>query len=141
MGKTLNVLEDFAYLTPGDVLTLSEDGSEYVFEQNESLDRNDDNDNNFKSNFTARFTISPAYAKELIEQGVLEDPYDTDQNDNFVNIFDEIDEMLDCYTTELRSIPESMKNQPECLKVEKTTVLSNLIKTLNHLKSLRKVRG
>jgi len=140
MGKTLTVIEDFAYLTAGDTFTLSEDGTEYVAEQHEVFDRNSDDDNEFKSTFSSRFTISPAYARELIENGILEDPYDTPsaKDENFVNVFDEIDDMLMQYGTELDELPDKMKNQPECLKVEKTTVLTNLVKVLNHLKSLKK---
>lgn len=138
MGKTLNVIEDFAYLTQGDVFTLSEDGSEYVAEQNEVFDRNDDQNGNYKSSFTSRFTISPAYAKELIAEGILEDPWNNKVDENFVNVFDEIDDMLTTYNSELNTISDTMKGQPECLKVEKTTVLTNLIKVLNHLKSLKK---
>lgn len=140
MGKTLNVIEDFAYLTAGDVLTLSEDGTEYVAESHEVFDRNSDDNTEFRSSFTSRFTISPAYAQELIENGILEDPSYTDDatNRSFVNVFDEIDDLLSTYGEELEKLPTEMKDQPECLKVEKATVLSNLVSVLNHLKSLKK---
>lgn len=140
MGKTLNVIEDFAYLTAGDVLTLLEDGSEYVIESHEVFDRNNDDNTEFKSSFTSRFSISPAYAQELIENGVLEDPNQMHDlhNETFVNVFDEIDDLLETYGIELDNLPNTMKDQPECLKVEKATVLSNLVNVLNHLKSLKK---
>lgn len=139
MNKTLNVIEDFAYLTPGDVFTLSDDGSEYVIEENEVFDRSDDKDGLFKSTYNSRFAISPAYAKELIKHGILEDPYDTKENDGtFVNVFDEIDTLIDRYNDDLQKLPKEMENQPECLKVERTTVLTNLLNVLKHLKSLKK---
>ena len=57
---------------------------------------------------------------------------------NFVNIFDQIDALIDSYTYELNTIDESMKDSPACMKVEKETVLRNMIKLLDHLKSLKK---
>ena len=39
---------------------------------------------------------------------------------------------------ELKNIDKDMKDQPTCLKVEKTTVLNNMIKLLNHLKGLKR---
>ena len=71
----------------------------------------------------------------MIKAGILENAK-TDKS--FVNVFDEIDNMINTYSTELKNIDKDMANSPECLKVEKTTVLQNLIKTLDHLKTLRK---
>ena len=56
----------------------------------------------------------------------------------FVNVFNAIDNMLDTYKSDLKNIDTDMSDAPECLKVEKTTVLRNLIKTLDYLKNLRK---
>ena len=73
--------------------------------------------------------------KEMAEEGIV----DMDEPKKpFVNVFDEIDKMLNTYTSDLKSIDSDMDNAPECLKVEKATVLKNLIKTLNYLKNLRK---
>ena len=138
MRKTLNVIEDFAYLTPGDVFVLSDDGKEYVAEENYVTDEGDEN-NSFKSSFSSKFAISPSYARELIKHGILEDPYDVKTDDGtFVNVFDEIDTLIDQYETDLQKLPKEMEDQPECLKVEKTTVLTNLVNVLKHLKSLKK---
>lgn len=139
MGKTLNVIEEFAYLTPGDKFVLSDDGSEYIAEQNEIFNRSDDKSGAFKSSFSYKFTISPAYARELIKKGILEDPSDVKTNNSdFVNVFDEIDDMIYEYENDLNNIPKTMEDQPECLKVERTTVLKNIVKVLYHLRSLKK---
>lgn len=53
-------------------------------------------------------------------------------------MFNAIDNMLDTYKSDLKNIDTDMSDAPECLKVEKTTVLRNLIKTLDYLKNLRK---
>lgn len=139
MGKTLNVIEEFAYLTPGDKFVLSDDGTEYVAEQNEIFNRSDDKSGAFKSSFSYKLALSPAYARELIKKGILEDPFDVKTNDSdFVNVFDEIDDMIYEYENDLNNIPKTMEDQPECLKVERTTVLKNIVKVLYHLKSLKK---
>ena len=112
MTKTLNVIKPFMHLVPGDTFELNEDGS-YTAKQHDEFTRTDDS-GDFKSSLTSEFTVSADYMKEMAEEGIVDmnepkKPFDSD-----------------------------MDNAPECLKVEKTTVLKNLIKTLNHLKNLRK---
>lgn len=133
MTKTLNVIKPFMHLVPGDTFELNEDGS-YTAKQHDEFTRTDDS-GDFKSSLTSEFTVSADYMKEMAEEGIV------DMNEPkkpFVNVFDEIDKMLNTYTKDLKNINSDMDNAPECLKVEKTTVLKNLIKTLNHLKNLRK---
>lgn len=133
MTKTLNVIRPFMHLVPGDTFELNEDGS-YTAKQHDEFTRTDDS-GDFKSSLTSEFTVSADYMKEMAEEGIV------DMNEPkkpFVNVFDEIDKMLNTYTKDLKNIDSDMDNAPECLKVEKTTVLKNLIKTLNHLKNLRK---
>ena len=133
MTKTLNVIKPFMHLVPGDTFELNEDGS-YTAKQHDEFTRTDDS-GDFKSSLTSEFTVSADYMKEMAEEGIV------DMNEPkkpFVNVFDEIDKMLNTYTSDLKNIDSDMNNAPECLKVEKTTVLKNLIKTLNHLKNLRK---
>ena len=62
----------------------------------------------------------------------------TNNYEHFVNVFNAIDNMLDTYKSDLKNIDIDMSDAPECLKVEKTTVLRNLIKTLDYLKNLKK---
>jgi len=133
MTKTLNVIKPFMHLVPGDTFELNEDGS-YTAKQHDEFTRTDDS-GDFKSSLTSEFTVSADYMKEMAEEGIV----DMDEPKKpFVNVFDEIDKMLNTYTKDLKNINSDMDNAPECLKVEKTTVLKNLIKTLNHLKNLRK---
>lgn len=133
MTKTLNVIKPFMHLVPGDTFELNEDGS-YTAKQHDEFTRTDDS-GDFKSSLTSEFTVSADYMKEMAEEGIV----DMDEPKKpFVNVFDEIDKMLNTYTRDLKNINSDMDNAPECLKVEKTTVLKNLIKTLNHLKNLRK---
>lgn len=133
MNKTLKVITPFLHLTPGDTFELDRNGN-YVAEHNEEFDR-DDTCGDFKSSFSSKFVISKEYAKELVDNDILDD---SSQEKPFVNVFDEIDDMLNQYTTDLKNLDNDMKDSPECLKVERTTVLRNLIKTLNYLKDLRK---
>lgn len=136
MSKTLQVIEPFFVLEVGDHLELSKDGKYYTSEYNEEFGKIDCNDNDIKSTYTSKFTISAEYAKELIEQGYLAP--ETEETTKFVNIFEEIDRMLAGYKAEMENLDKEFEGKPACLKVEKTTVLSNMIKLLTHLKSLKK---
>ena len=137
MNKTLNVIEPFMYFEPGDVFECTEDGN-YVYEDSEFTTVNNESDGEMKTSYTSKFVISSKYAEELVKKGILEDPFATKNTEPFVNVFDEIDDMLITYSNELKNIDKDMKDQPACLKVEKTTVLNNMIKILNHLKGLKR---
>lgn len=136
MSKTLQVIEPFLFMNVGDIFELSKDGKSYITETNEEVNGSNSSDT-IESSYYSRFTISTEYAKQLIKDGYLSEVADDSAN-KFINIFDEIDSLLDKYNTELMNINEEFKDAPTCLKVEKTTVLRNLIKVLTHLKSLKK---
>ena len=137
MNKTLNVIEPFMYFEPGDVFERTEDGN-YVCEDSEFTTVNNESNGEMKTSYTSKFVISNKYAEELVKNGILEDPFATKNTKPFVNVFDEIDDMLTIYSDELKNLDKDMKDQPTCLKVEKTTVLNNMIKLLNHLKGLKR---
>lgn len=137
MSKILKVVEPFFLVNVGDTFVLSEDGKFYIAEHNEEFHTAKD-DGDMSSSYTSEFKISIKWAQQLIEDGYLEEVTISDGKPAFVNVFDEIDNLLNKYTTELKNLPNDMVDAPECLKVEKTTVISNIIKILEHLKSLRK---
>ena len=126
-----------AYTFP--CIVLSEDKKSYICERNEEFHTAKD-DSDLASSFKSAFSISLKWAAQLIEDGYLEEVVESTvpNNKEFVNVFDEIDSLLNRYQQELDFLPKEMKDSPECLKVEKTAVLSNMIKLLTHLKSLRK---
>jgi Cdc6-like AAA superfamily ATPase len=135
MSKTLRVIDSFFVVEVGDTFQLSEDGNSYIFERSEEFRKAGENiDQN--ATYNASFTISTEYAKQLIQEGYLEEVEEKKQQ--FVNVFDEINNLINKYQQELMHIDEDMKNEPACMKVEKTTVLSNILGVLNHLKTLRK---
>lgn len=137
MSKILRVIEPFFVMDLGDTFTLSEDGKTYYAEHNEEF-RTAKDDGDLTSTYNSTFAISPKWAQQLIEDGYLEE-VDTPKTDSkFVNVFDEIDTLIARYQKELSELPMMMGGQPECLKVEKTTVLTNILSVLNHLKALRK---
>lgn len=136
MTNKLKVVEPFYNLEVGDELVLTEDGKNYVFEVSESNESTSDNGNTNDASFTARFTLSVDYAKALLDEGYLEEVADKDTE--FKNVFTEIDNLLDKYRTELSTINDDFKNLPACLKLEKKTVLGNLVKVLQHLRDLKK---
>lgn len=133
MTKTFNVIKPFMHLVPGDTFELNKDGS-YTAKHHDEFNHTDDT-GDYKSSFTSEITVSTDYINNLVDDGIV---YAYEPKKPFVNVFNEIDNMLDAYTKDLKSIDTDMNNAPECLKVEKTTVLKNLIKTLNYLKNLRK---
>lgn len=137
MIKNLKVVEPFFNLQTGDELTLTEDGKFYEFnDSDQSVEKTESG--NSKFSFSATFKIDSAYAKELIKQGYLEEDIRKNDTTSFKNVFDEIDTMLAKYNEDLNNLDKDFDDKPACLKVEKGTVLKNLIKALNHLKSLKK---
>ena len=129
----LKVVDQFYNLEVGDVLTLSDDKNFYEYRVSE-----DSSDKDSKFTFNASFKIDSNYAKELINQGYLEEVVEKQQTSEFKNVFTEIDNLLSIYNSELKSLDVEFADKPTCLKVEKNTVLNNLIKVLEHLKNLKK---
>lgn len=137
MSKTLIVVKPFYMLDAGDILQLSEDGLTYKATYNEQIANTIDDGADIYGDYSSALTISVGYAKELIEQGYLMSEPEQNKTE-FVNIFTEIDKLLTKYSNELLTIEKDFADQPACVKVEKITVLNNMIKLLNHLKNLKK---
>lgn len=137
MSKTLRVIDPFFEMEIGDTFTLTEDGKLYSSEHNEEFRKAGDNDE-VNAIYNSVFNISVEYAKELIKEGYLEEVVENKKQNTFVNVFDEIDNLIKKYQLELDNIDTTMKDAPQCMKVEKTTVLTNILSVLNHLKTLRK---
>lgn len=135
MSNILRVIDPFFITEIGDMFTLAEDGN-YEFQKNEEFHKAGES-NEINSSYTATFKISKDYAQQLVNDGYLEE-VNADKKANFVNVFDEIDNLIKRYDEQLKNIDIDMANEPQCLKVEKTTVLTNILSVLNHLKTLRK---
>lgn len=137
MEKTLRVIEPFFVMDLGDTFEYNEDAKMYISTHKEDFYKMDDGDiNEIKSSYNSDFRISPDYAKTLIKEGYLEEV--ANDKKNFVNIFDEIDTLLEKYTKGLKTLDEDTVGLPACVKVERESVLTNLVTLLNHLKSLKK---
>jgi hypothetical protein len=141
MSKVLKVIKPFFVLDKDDTLELSQDGTTYSSVYKEQTSQSDDASSNIQSTYTSEYTISVDYAKLLIEEGYLEEVKKSEpvvDKRDFVNVFEEIDMLIEDYTEALNNIDDEMANMPACLKVERKTVLDNLITLLTHLKSLKK---
>lgn len=140
MSKTLVTIKPFFVMEEGDTFQLTGDGKYYKSEYNEEYNRTDDDNSEIESSYKSEYCISLDYAKALIEDGYLKElcADKCDKCNSFVNVFTEIDDLLTKYTDELDNIDEDYVHAPECVKVEATTVLNNLVKVLSHLKSLKK---
>ena len=138
MAKILRVINPFFVMELGDTFEYSNENKMYVSKHNEEFYKMDDGTvNEIKSSYNSEFMISPDYAQSLIEEGYLEEVNDEPKK-NFVNIFDEIDTLLEKYKKSLSNIAEEAAELPACVKVERETVLTNLITLLEHLKNLKK---
>lgn len=139
MAKVLRVIEPFFVMELGDVFEYSDEAKMYVSKHQEEFYKTDsENAEDLKSSYSSSFQISKEYAKSLIEEGYLEEAPELSEKSQFVNIFDEIDKLLIKYTNNLKTIEKDMADLPACVRVERQTVLTNMITLLEHLKSLKK---
>lgn len=137
MTKILRVIDPFFVMDLGDTFEYDENSNMYVSKHKEEFYKvDDDSINEIKSSYNSEFQISVEYANSLIEDGFLEPV--NENKEGFVNIFDEINNLLDKYKKELDTLEADTVKLPACLKVERETVLTNLITLLEHLKSLKK---
>lgn len=137
MTKILKVIKPFFVMEVGDTFEYDADSKQYKSVYNEEHNSSDDKNSAVVSSYNSVYTISDDYAKMLVDNGYLEEIKPNADN-KFVNIFDEIDHLLIQYNTDLNILLNSDDDIPQCLKVEKETVLRNMIKLLDHLKSLKK---
>lgn len=132
MGKKLKVINPFFVMEEGDEFELSKDGK-YVSEYSAEYSDND----SIASSYRSTYEISSEMAKSLVADGYLEEIKE-DKRENYVNVFNEIEKLISEYASQLKDIENEFENMPACLRVEKETVLSNMVKVLNHLHSLKK---
>ena len=138
MTKTLRVIDPFFVMELGDTFEYSEESKMYVSKHKEEFYKMDSEDiNDIKSSYNSEFQISEEYAESLIKDGYLEEVFETEKS-TFVNIFDEINTLLDRYKSGLETLEKDTIGLPACVKVEKEAVLTNLVTLLEHLKSLKK---
>lgn len=134
MTNTLKVMKPFFVMEEGDTFEKTENGS-YRSEYSSSYSVAG-SDVDADSVYNSSYEISESYAKALLNEGILEEV--KPKRDSFVNVFDEIENLLKTYNADLCKLDEDMKDAPACLKVEKETVLRNMSKLLDHLYSLKK---
>ena len=136
MTKILKVVKPFFVMEAGDTFEYDAETKWYKSVYNEEHNGSDENNSTVISSYNSVYTISEEYAKMLIDNGYLVEINDKKQN--FVNIFEAIDTLIKEYSEELEKSLTTEDDTPQCLKVEKETVLRNLIKLLEHLRSLKK---
>lgn len=139
MTKILKVIKPFFVMEVGDTFEYDNNTDQYKSVYNVENNSSNDNNSTVMSSYSSVYTISAEYAKILVGQGYLEQvDENTTKSKKFVNIFDEIDNLINAYNKDLAEALRSDDNTPQCLKVEKETVLRNMIKLLEHLNSLKK---
>mgnify|MGYP007081723473 FL=1 len=139
MTKILKVIKPFFVMEVGDTFEYDNNTNDYKSVYNEEHNSSNEENSTVVSSYNSVYTISEDYAKMLVDNGYLEEvKMNTTSDKQFVNIFDEIDNLLVKYNSDLSTLLTSNDDTPQCLKVEKETVLRNMVKLLEHLKSLKK---
>lgn len=139
MTNILKVVKPFFVMEPGDTFELSENGM-YVSAYDSEYSISDAEDAEISSVYNSRYSISKDYAEHLKKEGYIEEVSPkTSKNDTpYVNVFDEIETMMREYSNDLSNLDEDCIDLPACVKVEKETVLTNIMTVLEHLHSLKK---
>ncbi len=136
MTKILKVIKPFFVMENGDTFEYNADTDQYESVYNEEHNSSNEDNSTVVSSYNSVYRISKEYAKMLLDNGYVEE---VDEKKRFVNIFDEIDNKLSEYNNELYTLKTNAdENTPQCLLVEKETVLRNMIKLLEYLKGLKK---
>lgn len=136
MTKILKVVKPFFVMEEGDTFEYNEETNQYESVYNEEHNSSNEDNSMVVSSYNSVYRISKEYAKMLLDNGYVEE---VDEKKRFVNIFDEIDNKLSEYNNELYTLKtKADENTPQCLLVEKETVLRNMIKLLEYLKGLKK---
>ncbi|QOR57479.1 hypothetical protein KNV57_gp43 [uncultured phage cr124_1] len=136
MTKILKVIKPFFVMENGDTFEYNADTDQYESVYNEEHNSSNEDNSTVVSSYNSVYRISKEYAKMLLDNGYVEE---VDDKKRFVNIFDEINNKLSEYNNELCVLKSKAdENTPQCLLVEKETVLRNMIKLLEYLKGLKK---
>jgi hypothetical protein len=136
MTKILKVIKPFFVMENGDTFEYNADTDQYESVYNEEHNSSNEDNSTVVSSYNSVYRISKEYAKMLLDNGYVEE---VDEKKRFVNIFDEIDNKLNEYNNELYTLKtKADENTPQCLLLEKETVLRNMIKLLEYLKGLKK---
>lgn len=136
MTKILKVIKPFFVMENGDTFEYNADTDQYESVYNEEHNSSNEDNSTVVSSYNSVYRISKEYAKMLLDNGYVEE---IDEKKRFVNIFDEIDNKLSEYNEELYTLSNGDNDDtPQCLLVEKETVLRNMIKLLEYLKGLKK---
>lgn len=136
MAKILKVIKPFFVMENGDTFEYNADTDQYESVYNEEHNSSNEDNSTVVSSYNSVYRISKEYAKMLLDNGYVEE---VDDKKRFVNIFDEINNKLSEYNNELCVLKsKDDENTPQCLLVEKETVLRNMIKLLEYLKGLKK---
>jgi hypothetical protein len=136
MTKILKVIKPFFIMENGDTFEYNADTDQYESVYNEEHNSSNEDNSTVVSSYNSVYRISKEYAKMLLDNGYVEE---VDDKKRFVNIFDEINNKLSEYNNELCVLKSKAdENTPQCLLVEKETVLRNMIKLLEYLKGLKK---
>lgn len=134
MTDKLIVVKPFFVMEQGDIMEKTERGT-YASEYESTYTAADTSDD-VASHYFSQYEISETYAQALVNDGVLKEY--SENKKEYQNVFDELDKLEKQYENDLKNLYEDTKDLPACLRVERETTVSNLLKLVSHLKSLKK---
>lgn len=136
MTKKIKVISPFYGLEVGDTLTLSDDGKMYLLEVHKGVN----SETGLQSTFDFVFKIGANKAKELVELGTFAyvEEEKEKKSSSFVNVFDEIDNLLEEFQEEAKKFVNANEDKPSWLQKEHSNVIESNIDLLMYLKSLKK---
>nr|DAU12217.1 MAG TPA: hypothetical protein [Caudoviricetes sp.] len=136
MTKKIKVISPFYGLEVGDTLTLSDDGKMYLLEVHKGVN----SETGLQSTFDFVFKIGASKAKELVELGTFAyvEEEKEKKSSSFVNVFDEIDNLLEEFQEEAKKFVNANEDKPSWLQKEHSNVIESNIDLLMYLKSLKK---
>ena len=134
MDKVFKVKKSFIDLVePEDIIEYDKDTNTYFIEK---IRKSSYVQEGIPYNITSQtyIDITPGEVETLIKEGYL---VSVEQDKPHVNVFDRIKELSSIYSKELKTLDEDMTNAPACLKIERQTVLQNLLTVLQELASYK----
>lgn len=141
MGKILKVSKNglLKSLSPDMEFVLSKDGKTYDYQKEVKNTADCPDGMEAWEVYSNKISLSKEFCEKLVKEGSLIEVKEENKSQECCSckIYQEIDKLLKEYNKELKNVLDNKDEVPECLRVEKMTVLKNLIKVLNYLKDLK----
>ena len=110
MTKILKVIKPFFVMEIGDTFEFDSNTNQYKSVYSEEHNESNDENSTMMSSYNSEYTISEDYAKMLVDNGYLTEV--GSKENTFINIFDEIQNLLIKYNNDLTDVLNSTDDTP-----------------------------